>query len=111
MNILDDISKADLSIRCINTLRGKKIIEVLKLTPEQIKSLRNIGSRTITEIKEFQDNILTKDGVRFVISEDPPKDDDMVLTYEYGIWRYKKAPCSLPFWGNPDACVKLETTI
>ena len=107
MNILDDISKADLSIRCINTLRGKKIIDVLKLTPEQIKSLRNIGSRTITEIKEFQDSILTKDGVRFTISEEPPNDGDKVLTYEYGIWDYHKAPVPMPYWGNPNACVKL----
>jgi hypothetical protein len=113
MNILDDISKADLSIRCMNTLRcGKieKIIDLLKLTPEQLKSLRNIGSRTITEIKEFQDSVLTKDGVRFFISDDTPQDGDKVLTYEYGIWDYHKAPVPMPYWGNPNACVKLTET-
>jgi hypothetical protein len=41
------------------------------------------------------------------LSDDIPKDGDMVLTENYGIWEYKKAPCPIPYWGNPNNCKKM----
>ena len=110
MNILDDINNTDLSIRCVNTLRANgvnTILQLLKLSDEQLNSMRVIGKRTIREIKEVQDEYLTHKGVRYYISDEEPVNDDMVLTFRYGIWKFMKAPCPMPYWGNAKECVKL----
>lgn len=59
-------------------------------------------------------NTITHEGVTYEISNEPPINDDMVLTNNYGIWRYKDHPSMLPFWCNDKTCKKLipiNTTI
>lgn len=46
-------------------------------------------------------------GVTYIISDEPPKNDDLVLTNEYGIWTFKEQTSMLPFWCNPNNCKKL----
>ncbi len=110
MNILDNIDKLDISIRCTNTLKANginTILDLLELDDKTMIGMRNISSKTREEIKGIQNEILTHEGVTYEISTDMPVNDDMVLTYEYGIWRYKDKPSMLPFWCNDKACVKL----
>ena len=110
MNILKDINELDISIRCANTLKANgvnTILDLLKLSEEKLKSFRSISSFTRKEIREIQDEMLTHEGVRYVISDEKPVNDDMVLTFEYKIWRYKDHPSMLPYWCNDKACVKL----
>lgn len=40
-----------------------------------------------------------------------PVDGDIVKTKDYGVWRFKKAPCPMPFWGNPNECKVIQPII
>jgi hypothetical protein len=53
------------------------------------------------------DDIIIYNHKMYRLSDDIPKDGDMVLTENYGIWEYKKAPCPIPYWGNPNNCKKM----
>ena len=50
---------------------------------------------------------ITHEGVLYFISNEPPLNDDLVLTENYGVWIYKDHPSMLPFWCNNKTCKKL----
>jgi hypothetical protein len=50
---------------------------------------------------------LIHEGTTYAVSDEEPEDGDIVLTDNYGIWEYRKAPCPMPYWGNPFTCKKL----
>lgn len=43
----------------------------------------------------------------YIISDDEIKEGDIILTKDYGVWEFRKAPCPLPYWGNTDGCKKI----
>jgi len=51
--------------------------------------------------------IIEYKGDKYLISNDPPKNDDLVLTDHYEIWIFKEKSSMLPFWCNAKACKKL----
>jgi len=58
--------------------------------------------------KEFHKN-------GYIVSDEEPKNGDMVLTDDYGVWEFKdegSGSAPLPYWANKNTCkkiVKLKT--
>jgi len=50
---------------------------------------------------------VTYNGDNYLVTTEPPKDGDQVLTDNYGVWEFKQAPCPIPYWGNANACKKI----
>ena len=46
----------------------------------------------------------------YILSDEEIKEGDIILTKEYGVWEYRKAPCPLPYWGNSNGCKKIIAT-
>lgn len=47
----------------------------------------------------------------YVLSDTEPVDGDWVIPVkESKPWPYKKAPCPLPYWGNPYSCKLIVST-
>lgn len=43
----------------------------------------------------------------YLLSEETPVTGDIVLTDNYGVWKFKTSPCTIMFWGNPNTCKKI----
>ena len=50
---------------------------------------------------------LSYEGKIYLITNDEPKTNDLVLTNNYGVWRFNEKPSPLPYWCNKDTCKKL----
>jgi hypothetical protein len=55
----------------------------------------------------------------YILSEETPVDGDIVMVdcsthiegwKGKGIWKYHKAPCPIPYWGNPNCCKTIIAT-
>jgi len=43
----------------------------------------------------------------YTTTNDTPNAGDLVMTNEYGVWKFRQAPCPMPYWGNANACKKI----
>ena len=43
----------------------------------------------------------------YLLSDEIPKSGDIVLTDNYGVWKFKEIPCPFPYWGNKNTCKKI----
>ena len=43
----------------------------------------------------------------YLLSEETPVTGDIVLTDNYGVWKFKTPPCTIMFWGNLKTCKKI----
>jgi hypothetical protein len=50
---------------------------------------------------------ITHEGKQYRVVDDPPKDRDLVLTNNYGVWEFREKPDFLPYWCNPHTCKKM----
>jgi hypothetical protein len=61
--------------------------------------------------KEYLESINAKAFYIYILSDDEVKNEDYVYPEKYShIWKYRKAPCPMPYWGNPNGCKKLIAT-
>lgn len=51
------------------------------------------------------------EGKKYLISDEEPKNYDLVLTDNYGVWVFKdetgQGSAPMPYWANKKACKKL----
>jgi len=56
-------------------------------------------------------NIILHKGKSYITSDETPKNGDLVLTDNYGVWEFRddtgKGSAPMPFWANKNTCKKL----
>lgn len=47
------------------------------------------------------------EGKLYKVVDDDPKNGDLVLTNNYGVWEFREKPDFIPYWCNAKTCKKM----